>query len=250
MKRAALIAGVSVVTLLCAGPRRFRPHWSSELLVGHTPGRLHRSSRRRDDLQAALQSPPKAKSKRNESKNDKTPPIPSGTAAHHRLDRQAARDAVRRRRAVRKHGDFLGHREPSDADGRVHGDPEEPAPRLQSLRRADALHAAHHLVGCRAARRAPARLSGIAWLRPSDHELRATALEGDQDGRARHRHAARGYAAGVRPRPPVRAEAEDGGGTEARRAVAAWHPPIRNQRRRRLWPRSRPPMPRARQPWR
>ena len=43
-------------------------------------------------------------------------------------------------------------------------------------------------------------------------ELRAAALEGDQDGRPRHRHPPRGRAARVRARPPVRAEAEDGRG--------------------------------------
>ena len=50
-------------------------------------------------------------------------------------------------------------------------------------------------------------------------ELRATALEGDQDGRARHRHAPRRRADRVRARPAVRAEAEDGGG--AAEAVAS-----------------------------
>ena len=232
MKRAALIAGVSVATLLCAGPSEVSAAWNSNSWWGNsTAVEPIEPPPRRSFKPRPRPAERQIQAEREQERQDAADP--AGTAAHHRLDRQAARDAVRRRRAVRKHGDFLGHREPSDADGRVHGDPEEPAPRLQSLRRSDALHAAHHLVGFRAARRAPARLSGIPWLRPSDHELRATALEGDQDGRARHRHAARGCAAGVRPRPPVRAEAEDGGGTEARRAVSAWHPPIRNQQRRR-----------------
>ena len=209
MKRAALIAGVSVATLLCAGPSEVSAAWNS--IAGGAPTRrLNRSSPRRRRSFKPRPRPAERNSKRNESKNDKTPPIPPGLL--HiivSIDKQRATlfaDGA----AVRKHGDFLGHREPSDADGRVHGDPEEPAPRLQSLRRADALHAAHHLVGFRAARRPPARLSGLARLRPADHELRAIALEGDQDGRARHRHAPRGCAARVRPRPPVRAEAEDG----------------------------------------
>ena len=45
-----------------------------------------------------------------------------------------------------------------------------PPSRLQSLQRVDALHAAHHLVGLGAARRAPARLSGVARLRPPDRQ--------------------------------------------------------------------------------
>ena len=211
MKRAALIAGVSVVTLLCAGPTQVSAAWNSRILVGHVPDGLDPIAPRAE-RPLKPRSRPAERSPSGREQADKTPPIPSGRAAHHRLDRQAARDAVRRRRAVRKHGDFLGHAGPSDADGRVHGHPEEPPSRLQSLQRVDALHAAHHLVGLRAARRAPARLSGVARLRPPDHELRATALEDDQDGRARHRHAPRGCAAGVRARPPVRAEAEDGRG--------------------------------------
>ena len=107
-------------------------------------------------------------SKRNREQDRQDAADPVRAAARHRLDRQAARDAVRRRPPFASTAISSGTAEPSDADGRVQRDPEEPAPRLQSLRRPDALHAAHHLVGFRAARRTPARLSGIAWLRPAD----------------------------------------------------------------------------------
>ena len=184
------------------------------LLVGHLQGGLTDRAGAADVVQAAVQARRTQFRAATRRKNDKTPPVPSGLLhVIVSIDKQRATlfaDGA----PVASTAISSGTAEPSDADGRVHGHPEEPAPRLQSLRRADALHAAHHLVGLGAARRAPARLSGVAWLRPPDHELRATALEGDQDGRARHRHPARGCAAGVRPRPPVRAEAEDGGGAE------------------------------------
>ena len=71
-------------------------------------------------------------------------------------------------------------------------DPAEAAPPpLQHLfQRADALHAAPHLVGHRAARRRVARLSGLARLHPAAVWLRGRAVGHDQ---ARH---ARGGGAG------------------------------------------------------
>ena len=199
MKRAALIAGVSVAALICApdaddglGRVRTPTSWWS---ASRAASDRHRAAAKTDRIEArARQAGRRQAARPDEREGRQDAADPAGTAAHHRLDRQAARDAVRRRRAGREHGDFLGHRQPSDADGRVQRDPEEPPPRLQSLRRADALHAAHHLVGRRAARRPPARLSGLARLRPADHELRAIALEGHQDRRARHHHPRRGRA--------------------------------------------------------
>ncbi len=77
MKRAALIAGVSVVTLLCAGPTEVSAAWSSNSWWGNyravepiePPPRRSFKPRSR---------PPEGNSKRNESNNDKSPPIPSG----------------------------------------------------------------------------------------------------------------------------------------------------------------------------
>ena len=258
MKRAALIAGVSIATLVCAGPTKVAAAWSAESWWNRSPAVSAPDPAPRKSIKPQRSGrTTEGRADRRQKRQDAADPV--GTAARHRLDRQAARDAVRRRHAGRKHRDFLRHRQPSDADGRVHGHPEEPAPRLQSLQRLDALHAAHHLVGLRAPRRTPARLSGVPWLRPPDQQLRATALEGDQDGRARHRHPPRRRADGVRARPPVRAEAEDGGGTaearraarESRRDAARFrHPPAQTRGRRRPWSTSRLRMPRTRQPWR
>src|SRR3954453_334013 len=77
MKRAALIAGVSVVTLLCAGPREVSAAWNSDSWWGtyravepiEPPPRRAFKPRSR---------PAERSSKRNESKNDKAPPVPSG----------------------------------------------------------------------------------------------------------------------------------------------------------------------------
>ena len=233
MKRAALVAGVSFAALLMAGSAQVLAAAEPRNLVGQFPGRHGIRSAGAEIHQGALQGVREGRGQgRTCGRQDAADPVRA--AAHHRFDRQAARDAVRRRPAGRQHRDFLRHRRSSDADGRVHGHPERPPPRLQPLRRVDALHAAHHLVGLRAARRAPARLSGVAWLRPADRKLRATALEDHQDGRAGHRHPPRGRAARVRARPPVRAEAEDGGGAarcRPRRSRLSWRP--NPQRRRR-----------------
>src|SRR5215213_6159714 len=77
MKRAALIAGVSVVTLLCAGPSEVSAAWNSDSWWGtyravepiEPPPRRAFKPRSR---------PAERSSKRNESKNDKAPPVPSG----------------------------------------------------------------------------------------------------------------------------------------------------------------------------
>ena len=81
-----------------------------QLLVGHAPGGSNRSSRRRDDRSSRAPRPAEGKSERNESKNDKTPPIPPGLL--HiivSIDKQRATlfaDGA----AGRKHGGF--HRAP------------------------------------------------------------------------------------------------------------------------------------------
>jgi len=77
MKRAALIAGVSVVTLLCAGPSEVSAAWSSNSWWGtyRAVEPIEPPPRRSFKLRSR---PPEGNSKRNESKNDKTPPIPSG----------------------------------------------------------------------------------------------------------------------------------------------------------------------------
>ena len=82
-----------------------------------------------------------------------------------------------------------------DPDGRVQRHPEEQDAPLQHLqRRADALHAAHHLVGHRAARRRVAGLSGVARLHPHADGVCREDVELDQDGRARRHHAWRDHA--------------------------------------------------------
>jgi hypothetical protein len=69
------------------------------------------------------------------------------------------------------------------ADGRVQRHPEAEIPSLEYLqRRADAVHAAHHLVGNSASRRRAAGLSGVAWLHPHACELCDTHLWLDADG--------------------------------------------------------------------
>ena len=63
---------------------------------------------------------------------------------------------------------------PSDAARRVQRDREGPPPPLQHLCRcADAVHAADHLVGHRAARGRAARPSGVARLHPAVERVRA-----------------------------------------------------------------------------
>jgi hypothetical protein len=106
------------------------------------------------------------------------------SAADRRLDRNSESDAVQQRRA-RGAGAGLDRRAgPSDADGRLQHHREGPLSPLQSLQqRADALHAAHHLVGRGAARRRAAGLSGLARLHSHVARFRPEALA---------RHQARG----------------------------------------------------------
>ena len=56
------------------------------------------------------------------------------------------------------------------------------APLEHLLRRADAVHAAHHLVRRRHARRRRPGLSGLARLHPPSRRLRSAAIRYDQDG--------------------------------------------------------------------
>ena len=214
MKRAALIAGLSVADVVDVPDRRGLGRTATPTSGGAPTGRLHR-----------YEPPPrrsfKPRSRRAESsERDRD----ARTTRRRRFRRDCCTSSSRSTSSARRCSPTAqpvastaistgtpGHPTPMGVFTVIQ---KRPPPRLQSLQRADALHAAHHLVGLGAARRAPARLSGVAWLRPADHELRAIALEGDQDGRARHRHPPRRRAARVRARPPVRAEAEDGGGAE------------------------------------
>jgi hypothetical protein len=77
MKRAALIAGVSVVTLLCAGPSEVSAAWNSDSWWGNSTAVEPIEPPPRRSFKPRPK-PAEGKSKRNESKNDKTPPIPSG----------------------------------------------------------------------------------------------------------------------------------------------------------------------------
>ena len=81
--------------------------------------------------------------------------LPAGPLQHRDLDQAAAAHRLCQRPAVRAFAGLDRRARPSDAAGRVQRDPEEPASPFQPLqRRADALHAAHHLVGRGDARRA------------------------------------------------------------------------------------------------
>ena len=77
------------------------------------------------------------------------------------------------------------------AVGRVQRHRQEPLAPLEHLqRRANAVDAAHHLVGHRHARRRRARVPGFARLHPSPGRLRAADVRLDEDGRSRrHCHA-------------------------------------------------------------
>ena len=87
-----------------------------------------------------------------------------------RLPLQAAHLRLRQRRLDRTERRVHGTSRLPHADRRVQRHPEEPLSSLQYLqRRADAVHAAHHLVGRGAARGRGARLSGLARLHPSAH---------------------------------------------------------------------------------
>ena len=161
MKRAAMVAGrICCCVDLCLGrerrsPRRLRRSPTPPRGFGIFRAAADRSASRkiREQIEAR-DAKPAEQAARRAARSRQDAARSQGTAAHHRLDRQAARDAVRRRPAGRAAPDFVRHRQPSDADRRVQRISEEPPSRLQSLRRDDALHAAHHLVGRRAARRA------------------------------------------------------------------------------------------------
>ena len=115
---------------------------------------------------------------------------------HCDLDRAAKGQGLRQQRVVRGKSGVDRHEGAFDPDGRVQRHPEEQDAPLQYLqRRADALHAAHHLVGhCDACRRA-AGLSGVARLHPHADGVCREDVELDQDGRARDRLARRDLAA-------------------------------------------------------
>ena len=88
-------------------------------------------------------------------------------ASCRRLHRPAAHLGLRRGGFLAQSAVSTGQSGFPHADRRVQRHPEEPLPPLQHLqRRADALHAAHHLVGRGPARRRDARLSGLARLHP------------------------------------------------------------------------------------
>lgn len=77
MKRAALIAGVSVVSLLGAGPSEVSAAWNSSFWWGTYPAVEPIEPTPRRSFKPRPR-PAERNSKGNESKNDKTPPIPSG----------------------------------------------------------------------------------------------------------------------------------------------------------------------------
>ena len=148
MKRAALFAGVSVTALVAAGPTS-----AAATVAPNSVRAAYRprsgSDRRRANRQGALEAAREARRKTEHRPTSRRPA--ARAAAHHRLDRQTARHAVRQWRCRSPHRGLDRHARPPDADGRVHGHPEGPPSHLQSLRCRDALHAAHHLVGLRAA---------------------------------------------------------------------------------------------------
>ena len=79
-----------------------------------------------------------------------------------------------------------GHRTPSGVFSVIGKEPLAPLEHLQ--RRANAVDAAHHLVGRRHARRRRARVSGFARLHPPSGRLRAADVRHDEDGRSRRRY--------------------------------------------------------------
>ena len=249
MKRAALIAGVSVATLLCAGPTEVSAAWNSESWWG-TSGRLHRSEPPPRRSFKPRSRPAERKSERNESKNDKTPPIPSGLL--HIIV------SIDKQRAT-----LFADGAPFASTAISSGTPGHPTPMgvftvIQKSR--------HHVSNLYDA--SMPYMQRITWSGSALHEgplpgypashgcVRLTTSFAQLLWKATKMGArvivTRPEVAPLEfdharlfvPRPKM-VEAPT-----ARRAVAAWHPPIRNQRRRRPWPRSRPPMPRTRQPWR
>ena len=89
--------------------------------------------------------------------------------------------------------------QPADAVRRLQRHPEAGLPPLEHLqRRADAVHAAHHLVGRRAARGREHRSSGVARLHPHAARFCGAAVSAHQGRRARHRRARRVEAGRVR----------------------------------------------------
>ena len=151
---------------------------------------------------APMAQPRKPKARRPSAKTAAPPQGNQRQAAwaadHRGLDRAAEGSRLRQQRPVRREPGVDGHEGSFDPDGRVQRHPEAQDAPLQHLqRRADALHAAHHLVGrCDACRRI-ARLSGVARLHPHADGLCREDVELDQDGRARHHHARRDHAGHV-----------------------------------------------------
>jgi len=79
MTRAALIAGISVVTLLCAGrPSEVSAAWNSDSWWGNTYRMFEPFEPPPRRTFKPRAKPAEGKSKQNESKNDNTPPIPPG----------------------------------------------------------------------------------------------------------------------------------------------------------------------------
>jgi len=79
MTRAALIAGISVVTLLCAGrPSEVSAAWNSDSWWGNTYRMFEPFEPPPRRTFKPRAKPAEGKSKQNESKNDNTPPITPG----------------------------------------------------------------------------------------------------------------------------------------------------------------------------
>jgi len=78
MTRAALIAGISVLTLLCAGPSEVSAAWNSDSWWGNTYRMFEPFEPPPRRTFKPRAKPAEGKSKQNESKNDNTPPIPPG----------------------------------------------------------------------------------------------------------------------------------------------------------------------------
>ena len=136
-------------------------------------------------------------------------PNADGSAADRRVDRYPESDALQQRRARGAGAGLHRRARPSDADGRLQHHREGPLPPLQPLQQcADAIHAAHHLVGSGAARRRAAGLSRFARLHSHVARLRPEAVAHHRPGRASHRRSPRARPGRIRASQAVRAEAE------------------------------------------
>ena len=211
MKRIALIAGVSIATLVCAGPTAVH---AAPCNVDSWWGRLQdsRAARAAGPSETHQAAPPSTEKSTDRKVADKTPGAAFGPAARHRLDRQAARDAVRRRRAGRQHRDVdrappaIRRRPACSRSSRRTGITSP----ISTMRRCPTCSASPGRAPrctrgpCPAIRRRTAA-SGCT------ESFAETALEDDQDGRARHHHSRRGRADDDRARPAVRADAAQDG---------------------------------------